>query len=132
AADVWIKCDGCETNRSMSEAFGEPGKKSMPRCRGRHPHLRKFDDEACKEQMKGILLGASNSWFPVALSALSIPKSSNKLAQLVDKNWVVLQNAPNLQTFQAIYQAFRATGQLAELYKYSDEEIWTQIEKKRN
>lgn len=131
AADVWIKCEGCDKSRSMSEAFGEPGKKSMPRCRGRHPHLRKFDDE-CKEQVKGILLGASNSWFPVALSAFSIPKSSNKLAQLVDKNWVALQNANSFQTFQAIFMAFRAMGQLSDLYKYPEEEIWTQIEKKRN
>lgn len=132
AADVRIKCQICESSRSMSEAFGEVGKKNMPRCRGRHPHLRKIDDEGCEEQMKSILLGASNSWFPVALSAFSIPKTSNKLAQLIDKNWLVLQGAVNLDVFKAIYQAFRVTGQLAELYNYSDEEIWEQIEKKRN
>ncbi len=131
AADVWIKCELCEASRNMSEAFGEVARKNMPRCRGKHPHLRKVDEEGCKEQMKSILLGASNSWFPVALSAFSIPKSSNKLAQLVEKHWGILKTANSLEIFKAIFQAFRLTGQLSELYKYSDEDIWEQIERRK-
>ena len=72
---------------------GELGKKHMPQCRGRHAHLRSFDDAGCVERMASILLGASNSWFPITLSALSIPATVNKLDQLVDKHWTVLEKS---------------------------------------
>jgi hypothetical protein len=51
----------------------------MPQCRGRNPHLRNFDDDGCEEQMKSILLGASNSWFPMTLAVLSIPGTRDEL-----------------------------------------------------
>ncbi len=132
AADVWIRCEECGKSRSMSQSFGDLARNSMPKCRGRQPHLRNFDEDECDEQMKTILLGASNSWFAVALSALSIPKFSSELTRLIEKRWHILQNANSLETFQAIYQVLQATGQLSELYKYSQEKIWLEIEKKRN
>lgn len=79
ATDIEVRCDACNTSRRMSDAFGELGKKNLPRCRGRHVHLRNFTDAGCNEQMTTILLGASNSWFPVSLSALSIPTSDSTL-----------------------------------------------------
>ena len=51
--------------------------------------------------MTAILQGASNSWFPVMLSALSVPHSTDKLAQLVDDNWVTLDKATSLEILQA-------------------------------
>ncbi|MEG4308864.1 MULTISPECIES: DUF1998 domain-containing protein [unclassified Microcoleus] len=65
ATDIEVRCDGCSKSRRLSDAFGELGKMNMPQCRGRHPHLRNFAEDGCTEQMKSILLGASNSWFPI-------------------------------------------------------------------
>ncbi|PJF37929.1 MAG: hypothetical protein CUN55_19585, partial [Phototrophicales bacterium] len=78
ATDIVVGCNGCNSKRRLSDAFGELGKINLPACRGRHPHLRSFDDE-CDRQMKSILLGASNSWFSSTLSALSIPSTTNQL-----------------------------------------------------
>lgn len=128
AADIEVKCDGCGAKRRMSDAFGEPGKKNMPQCRGRHVHLRNFDEGGCNQQMVGILLGASNSWFPITLSALSIPTVADKLAQLVEKHWTVLEKAVSPE----VLAAFRQIGQLKEFVKYSDSEIWAQIQQKRS
>lgn len=127
ATDIDVKCDACKASRRMSDAFGELGKRHLPLCRGRNPHLRSFDDAGCTEQMKSILLGASNSWFPITLSVLSIPTTVNQLGQLVDKHWIVLEKAVTID----VLSAFRQIGQLKEFAKYSDAEIWQYIEDKR-
>ncbi|BAU14387.1 hypothetical protein LEP3755_49340 [Leptolyngbya sp. NIES-3755] len=128
AADIEVKCDTCGVARRMSDAFGDLGKKNMPQCRGRHVHLRNFDEDGCNQRMVGILLGASNSWFPITLSALSIPSAVDQLAQLVEKHWTVLEKA----TSPEILAAFRSIGQLKDFPKYSDEELWAQIQQKRS
>jgi hypothetical protein len=127
ATDVFVKCEVCNRSLPMSGAFGEEGREHMPNCRARRPHLRDFDSRGCDEQMRTILLGASNSWFPVILSALSIPKDVDTLSQLIEEHWPVLQNAQNQQNVQLL----RQIGQLRPFAKYSDADIWAAIEEKR-
>jgi len=74
----------------MADAFGESAAGSLPRCRGRHPHLKSFDHE-CKQTTRTILLGASNAWFPATVSVLSIPASKEPLAQKVAELWRFLK-----------------------------------------
>lgn len=130
AADIVLRCDGCNVSpRRLSDAFGELGKQHLPSCRGRHPHLRSFED--CDQQMKGILLGASNSWFSISLSALSIPAASGKLEQLVEQHWAALGKTSSLETLAVVLDATQAIGQLQELKPYEVEAIWAAIEQKR-
>lgn len=129
-SDITVKCDGCGASQSMVRAIGHEGKNFMPKCRGRHPHLRSFD-EKCDEQMRTITLGASNSWFAVSLSALSIPTASGKLAQIVDDNWTVLQGAKTVDELKAVLTAVRAMGSIPGLATYTGEQIWAQVEAKR-
>ena len=72
-ADIQVQCVKCESKRRLSEAFSDEGREELARCRGRWPHLRKYDEDACEGRQRAILLGASNSWFPIMLSVLSIP-----------------------------------------------------------
>lgn len=131
ATDIVVKCDGCSTPpRRLSDAFGDSGKKHMPRCRGRHPHLRSFD-ETCSEQMKSILLGASNSWFPITLSALSIPTDEGILGQLVEQHWTALGKATSPEKLEGILDAMQAIGQLQEFSKYPLDDIWAIVEQKQ-
>jgi len=127
ARDVLAICTGCGKTRRMAEAFGEEGRKHLPACRGRRPHLRDFAEDGCKETPHTILLGASNSWFPMTMSALSIPTAAGKLDQLVEEDWAVLEKATSLD----VLKAFRAIGQVQALAEFSDEEVWKAIEKKR-
>ncbi len=100
AAEVMVKCRTCgRPARSMAEAFGESAEKSLPRCRGRHPHLKSFDRE-CKQQTRTILLGASNAWFPVTMSVLSIPASKEPLAQKVAELWRFLKGVTSLEVLR--------------------------------
>ena len=46
------------------------------------------------DTLRAMLLGASNSWFPVSLSAISVPSGgSSELGRLVEEHWAVLKDA---------------------------------------
>lgn len=92
STEVQIECRTCGAKMHMSQAFGEPGKRTMPGCRGRHPHMRWFDPEGCANQVRALLLGASNAWFADTKRALSIPRTSDPMEQLVDEVWDVLDD----------------------------------------
>jgi hypothetical protein len=128
AADVEVDCGGCKKKRRMAEAFGRDNAENMPACRGRRPHLRDFDHDTCDvKHVRPILQGASNSWFPLTLSVLSIPQATDKLTQLIEDHWTVLEKA----TSPDVLAAFRAIGQLKEFSKYPDSKIWEAIQKKQ-
>ena len=112
----------------MAEAFGRDNQKHMPACRGRRPHLRDIDPKGCDvphvtaDPARGVEL-----LVPIMLSALSVPQATDKLAQLVDENWAVLEKVQSRE----VVTAFRAIGQLKDFGKYTDAEIWAAVEKKR-
>jgi hypothetical protein len=94
AGDLQLECDECGRRRRMSQAFGEESRPFLPpRCRGRHPHL--GISGACDAQPETLLLGASNSWFAVQSSALSIPTQTGELSQAIDKAWAFLDGIPD-------------------------------------
>jgi hypothetical protein len=127
AADIQVYCEVCQSARPMSAAFGEEARASMPLCRGRRPHLRDYEEDGCTEQMRTILLGASNSWFPVLLSALSVPTVVDRLGQLVEMHWYVLEKTHNAQEVALLH----TIGSLPSFGSYSAEEIWEAVERKR-
>jgi hypothetical protein len=91
--DVQLQCDQCGRRRRLSQAFGQDAAQFLPpRCRGRHPHL--GINEHCTMPPATLLLGASNAWFPVQSSALSIPSASSELAQRIDETWATLSLYP--------------------------------------
>jgi hypothetical protein len=93
AGDVQLSCDECGRRRRLSQAFGEDSRPYLPpRCRGRHPHIGKT--VKCEQTPTTLLLGASNAWFPIQSSALSIPAPGGRLAQAVDDAWAAIQSFP--------------------------------------
>jgi hypothetical protein len=121
ADDVLLTCRGCNATRSMVDAFGESAQQNLPHCRGRHPHLRTFDDEVCKEQNRTLLLGASNTWFSVALRALAIPEAVTALGQLVEDAWPQL--AP-IESPATLSYALQNVPALAALSGEDPDAIW--------
>ncbi|KAB7790044.1 DUF1998 domain-containing protein [Bifidobacterium leontopitheci] len=69
-----IECKSCGKRRSMSEAQGQEGQKKLPKCRGRFPHLNSYDEHGCNQQVRLMLIGASNLWFPVTQSIIDMPR----------------------------------------------------------
>jgi hypothetical protein len=125
-ADIQVQCIKCDKKRRMSDAFGPEGETQLPQCRGRWPHLRKYADKDCKQSQRGILLGSSNSWFPLMLSALSIPTTTDKLGQLIEQNWSELEECESAREVKLKRKLLHG------LSAYTDEQIWEAVEKKKS
>ncbi len=127
AADIQVQCETCEKQRRMSDAFGSEGQKNLPDCNGRHPHLRRYDTEPCQEQTRTILLGASNSWFPLVLSTLAVPNAVDTLGQLVEEHWHLLEKVTSQQNIEL----FRQIGQLERFAGYPTGEVWEKVQSRK-
>jgi hypothetical protein len=101
-------------------------------CPGHHPHLRLVESHGCKEPAKTILLGASNGWFPTALSALSIPRAVDRLGKLIEEQWNELADLESLDEVRLIGKKLTKFQSLIPLFsEFSEEDIWAAIEAKR-
>lgn len=119
---------GCgKRPRSMVDAFGERAKDVLPVCRGRHPHLRDASDN-CGRELRTILLGSSSSWFPQAISALSIPTGTTELEQAVEDLWSLLENVDS----PAEVAVFRKANLLKGATRFADQEIFSAVEARRS
>src|SRR6266700_284573 len=128
AVDVQVKCETCGKQKRMSDAFGKEAANHLPACKGRHPHLRAFNKVPCEERSRTILLGASNSWFPIVLSALAVPHAIDRLAQLVEEHWHVFEKVKDQQNIDLLKQL----GLLQHFAMYGAAEIWEKVEAKKN
>lgn len=124
--NLWVKCDECGASRNMAHAFGKSGKENLPRCRGRHPHLNRYDSK-CEEQARAVLLGATNSWFPVTLSALAIPLTRDPIAQLVRDGWSYFEDVGSEAEVGFVIRTLKKTGALPGIDKHSTAAIWAVI-----
>jgi hypothetical protein len=128
ARDLEVRCENCKAMRRMSDAFGMENRAKMPACRGRRPHLRDYDIEECTHQVRSIILGASNTWFPVSLSTIAIPVSADIVMQLVEEKWAKLRNVTSIE----IVSFLRNSGDLGRLSQYSDQRIFEAIQAYKN
>lgn len=123
ASDIEIKdLEGGGRSKRLGDAFGRDFV-----CRSFHPHLRSKDSCQCTEPARTILLGASNAWFPIVLSAISLPVAVDKLTQLVEEHWADMQD---IDSFEAAKYACHPKRMPA-LADFAVEAIWAAIEKKR-
>lgn len=74
-----------------------------------------------------MLQGASNLWFPVLISALSVPQAADDLGRLAEDDWAILDKVTSILS---VLKAFRLIGQLKDFSKYSDDQVWAAIQKK--
>lgn len=129
ASDIIVKCETCGMERRMADAFDSEASFSCP---AHHPHLRLVETQGCQEKAKTILLGASNSWFPSALSALSIPRATDKLGKLVEEQWAELKDTEDMDEVRLLRKKIHKFQALIPLFSdFKDEEIWTAIQAKR-
>lgn len=129
--NLWVKCDGCSASRSLAHAFGKAGKENLPACRGRHPHLDHFDAE-CDEEARAVLLGATNSWFPITLSALAIPQAKDPISDLVNEGWRFFEKAKSADHVELIIETLTLSGGLPGINKFTPETVWAAIETRRS
>ncbi|HAT9038856.1 sulfate ABC transporter substrate-binding protein [Legionella pneumophila] len=129
--NLWVKCDTCSDARSLVHAFGREGQDNLPACRGRHPHLDKYDSD-CDEQPRAVLLGATNCWFPITLSVLAIPLEKNQLSQLILDGYNYFEDAASVDEIKIIVKTLTKTNNLPGIDRYSADEIWLAIQEQKD
>lgn len=123
---VTIRCTECGQSRSITEATGSDGWEAMPQCRGRHPHLQRFDQ--CGERLKLSVLGASNLWFSVTASALHLPTGEG-VSDVIAQQWPVLGVQPSADVVQSLIEGMPALRPLRDV---PIEDVWKAIEQIRH
>ena len=88
---IVITCKVCNARRSMAQCMGKMALIGYP-CHGKRPwvgHGQKYNDQIkCHAQMRTLQRGASNVYFPITESALTIPPWSSKLQQIIKNCWL--------------------------------------------
>lgn len=95
AVDIQVECLKCHKKRRMADAFDKDRfPPEIATCSGRHPHLRRR--EPCSAKPEAMLLGATNAWFSVTESLLTIPSTTDPIVEAVAGFWDKAQKFDSL------------------------------------
>ncbi len=123
--DLFVRCRDCKRSRSMEDAFAENAAKALGPCPGTRPWLQ--DQEAnCDETPRTVLRGASNLYFPIVRSALSIPEWDDPIHLAIAHHEADLEH---IDTSQKLRQALDLG--VSRLRDHDPEKIWEAIEQRR-
>ncbi len=125
---ISIRCS-CGANRALREALNHHntlGSTALPACRGRHPHLSRFED--CGRTLRAMVLGASNQWFGLHEKALYIPDIGSRTFEIVDSLWPHLVKVPNRD---ALSYAVNVDAALSPLRDHDLDEVWAEVHKRQ-
>ena len=128
-AGLILSCLECQARRSMDGVFSAQTWRGF-RCRGRRPWLAAAN-ETCDREPRALQRGASNLYFPVLESALSIPPWSDALQEALGVYWnsIVTTEPEDRATFIRILA--QGQGELAPVLRelgIGPEELAQQIE----
>jgi len=129
-AVIQLRCS-CGQSRTMRDALSHhrrPDSVALPACRGRHPHLGVFE-AGCDQTLRAMVLGASNSWFPLLASALYVPELASEVGLLVEKQWPILQE---VTTKDQLAPMLKFVPQLVDLRAYDLDLVWGEVEARHN
>ena len=85
-AGLILSCPRCHARRSMDGIFSKNTWKRLGKCKGRRPWLATAP-EMCEGYPVTVQRGASNLYFPVVESALSIPPWTDTLQEMLGTWW---------------------------------------------
>lgn len=128
-AGLILSCSECKARRSMDGIFSAQTWRGF-RCRGRRPWLA-VANETCDRDPRTVQRGASNLYFPVLESALSIPPWSDALQEALGVYWNSIVNTKPEDRATFIRILAQGQGELAPVLRelgLSPEELGQQIE----
>lgn len=114
-SDLWVSCRRCKAGQSLGKAFGRDALGGLS-CQGNRPWLRDREP-GCQNELHTLQRGASNVYFSVTESGLSIPPWSSSLHAALDKHWKVLKAVPD----DALQATVEATGLARQLNRTVDQ-----------
>ena len=126
-AGLILSCPSCKVRKSMDGIFSKSTWERLGKCRGRRPWLAS-NPESCERFPVAVQRGASNLYFPVIESALSIPPWTDKLQDALGTWWSSLaaiadpeQRKQYISLTQDLQQALDSLGMTPEKLAYAVE-----------
>ena len=106
-SEIMVECE-CGEKRSMAGALDkEEFLNKGYKCTGHHPHRPSEKDKRCScDEIYPAQRGASNIYFPVIRSAISIPPWTNPLYIMLDEQYVLIKQMQELGVVDAIDKVF--------------------------
>ncbi|VEB95663.1 Domain of uncharacterised function (DUF1998) [Cedecea lapagei] len=130
-SDIWVYC-ACGKKRSVSDAFGENRSLALGECTRKRPWLgiKNKDPHECKHagQLRAIQRGATNGWFPLVRSALSIKEAASPIGQALKK---CPQHQVEKIDSQEKLQTLLDMEMFPALTEFKAEDIWQTLLKER-
>lgn len=93
-ADLEIRCEGpnCDARANLSGATEKENLIFHP-CTGKRPWL--LDQEQCGERVRPLQRGASNVYFSIQVSSISIPPWSRGVFSRINPHWSIIKAIPD-------------------------------------
>jgi hypothetical protein len=92
-AGLVLSCPKCHSSKSLEGIFSKTTWERIKlKCRGKRPWLGDLDPKKCELVPRVMQRGASNMYFPVMETALSIPPWSNRLPEEIGQFWGAIVN----------------------------------------
>jgi len=119
--DIIIRCT-CRKVATMENAFSKNAMKGVKQCSGRRPWL-SAPDASCDQVPRTLQRGASNVWFSLMHSAISIPPWSEGAFLVLNKHWEMLRHLRDRAALRAVLESMR----LAEGTVFSTDDLVTAV-----
>jgi len=87
---LFVKCNSCGLSRGMHTVFMENALVNIKKCSANTPWLPRNVDQKCNASLKTRLRNATNVYFPVKMSALSIPPWSDRIYKKLEGYYDVI------------------------------------------
>lgn len=123
-ADVEVECRDCGERRTLQDAFRENRPEVLGPCSGHRHWLGPSARETCPERVRAMLRGASNAYFAVVESALSIPPYTSPVHAAVAAVADRLTRVDSLDKLQMLIE----TGVFPEFEPFSASQVWRAIQ----
>ena len=108
--------------------MGTNARKRLPKCRGFRPWLGTESFEHCEKDIHVILRGASNAYFPVVESAISVPPWSDPLQLAIGEYVDELAKVNSLEDLNM----FLKFANIPTLEEFPRERVWAGIQRRRS
>ncbi len=105
-SDLVLGCSCGVLPRTLEGALDKDALKGYKKCSGARPWL--GDSEECDCQPRGLQRGASNVYFSITESSLSIPPWSEGVDKVMEKWWLALKNCPS-EALEPMIEGMRIT-----------------------
>jgi len=131
SGDIGETVVGCECGiqpRPLSEAL-KHDTRALGTCQGKRPWLGPNTEEDCNLPYRLLVRSASNAYFPLLQSVISLPEEDPGLTARLDPVWHIIGSARSIASL-AIFREIPDVAQA--LAGLTNEEAWALIERRRN